>query len=473
MSTKRKFPKKGTSTVKDPASTSGDVGARAAGAAGVSGDSSAPNRTSMVESNRRSSRLKTKSAARQDATDEILATDMDNEVILANSLSTGATPWDRETIAVPTQQAQEASVANRVQRIGPDVIGGTGNPITSGTAAGVGDTIRTGCQVGPDGIRFASCPVGIPGVGVFAPGSMMSIPTPGMQHMPVPYNWYPYPPSWVSYNATSAPLSAPSSATIGATSAPYSATPSGTFGATLAPSSATIGATMAPYSATPSGTFGATFAPSSATFGATSAPLSAMISETNDVMPAQPMSGYSTSAVGEMLAQTGSVGDTVIAESRQPLHCAAASDDVRVRRRRSLSAEGYETLTSHRNPTTSSLNLEQSSMPRHLDQSVILPTFDGYGDLNLFLQKFESIAAHYHWSPQESLFRLKQRIVGDAEYVFGDSIHINTYHEFVNMLKVRFGSEAYAERYRSELVRLRRGSMTLEQLHLRVRSLVS
>jgi hypothetical protein len=70
------------------------------------------------------------------------------------------------------------------------------------------------------------------------------------------------------------------------------------------------------------------------------------------------------------------------------------------------------------------------------------------------------------------LFRIKQQLTGNAEHVLGDAIHLTSLQEFVDMLKVRFGSEAHAERYRAELARLRRGTMLLEQLHLRVHSLV-
>jgi predicted aspartyl protease len=134
-----------------------------------------------------------------------------------------------------------------------------------------------------------------------------------------------------------------------------------------------------------------------------------------------------------------------------------------VSRRRSRSASGYEPL-----PRTA----DYQSAYQPMDTSIRLPTFDGYGDLGLFLQRFEAVAGHCRWPPEEFLFRMKQQITGDAEYVLGDAIRLTSIQEFVDMLKVRFGSEAHAERYRAELARLRRGSMSLEQLHLRVHSLV-
>ncbi|HSN24302.1 MAG TPA: hypothetical protein VLS45_09100, partial [Methylomicrobium sp.] len=138
-------------------------------------------------------------------------------------------------------------------------------------------------------------------------------------------------------------------------------------------------------------------------------------------------------------------------------------------KRRSLSASGYGPLS---RPDDRTPHVDPP-IHRPLDNSILLPTFDGYGDLNLFLQRFESIAKHCGWLPEELLFRMKQRITGDAEYVLGDTIYITSVHEFIEALKVRFGCEAHAERYRAELARLRRGTLTLEQLHLRVHSLIS
>jgi hypothetical protein len=140
--------------------------------------------------------------------------------------------------------------------------------------------------------------------------------------------------------------------------------------------------------------------------------------------------------------------------------------------RRSISADRYIGELKQHKTLEDIMNLDRPAY-RPLDHSVVLPSFDGYGDLNLFLQKFDTIAAHYNWNSQELLFRMKQRIVGDAEYVLGDNIHAASIQEFVDTLKVRFGCDAYAERYRSELSGLRRGTLSLEQLHLKVRSLVS
>jgi hypothetical protein len=54
-----------------------------------------------------------------------------------------------------------------------------------------------------------------------------------------------------------------------------------------------------------------------------------------------------------------------------------------------------------------------------------------------------------------------------------DTVGITSVVEFVSIMKERFGVAAHAERYRAELSRLRRGTMSVQQLHLKVRSLVS
>jgi hypothetical protein len=110
---------------------------------------------------------------------------------------------------------------------------------------------------------------------------------------------------------------------------------------------------------------------------------------------------------------------------------------------------------------------------KRIDNSVEMPRYDGTGDLDLFLQRFRTLAEYYQWTDDEQLFRLKTCIQGDAQYVLLDLIHERDVHRFTRQLRGRFQSSAHAERYRSELSRLRRGSMTLEQLHLKVRSLVS
>jgi len=97
-----------------------------------------------------------------------------------------------------------------------------------------------------------------------------------------------------------------------------------------------------------------------------------------------------------------------------------------------------------------------------------MPRFDGTGDLDIFLQRFQTLADYYLWHADEQLFRLKTCIKGDAQYVLTDLVSEKDVHRYKSQLRNRFQSAAHVERFRSELSRLRRGSMSLEQLHLKV-----
>ena len=58
-----------------------------------------------------------------------------------------------------------------------------------------------------------------------------------------------------------------------------------------------------------------------------------------------------------------------------------------------------------------------------MDSSIVLPQFDGSGDLELFLKRFQSIASFYNWSERETLFRLEQSVLDNAQYVMQDAPH--------------------------------------------------
>ena len=111
--------------------------------------------------------------------------------------------------------------------------------------------------------------------------------------------------------------------------------------------------------------------------------------------------------------------------------------------------------------------------PRPVDSSVTVPRFDGSGDLELFLKRFMSVAQFYCWTEDEKLFRLEHSIMDNAQYVLMDAPTATSVDEFVENLQSRFGSATNAEQYRSELSRLRRGTMSIQDLHLEVRRLVN
>jgi hypothetical protein len=144
------------------------------------------------------------------------------------------------------------------------------------------------------------------------------------------------------------------------------------------------------------------------------------------------------------------------------------------RPRRSLSADHGDSSKDRRYMGYPSQRTEGTILDkRRVDQFVEMPRFDGTGDLELFLQRFRTLAEYYGWTNSEQLFRLKNSIQGDAQYVVFDLLDLNDARDFVEALKARFGTSAHAERYRTELSRLRRGTLTIEQLYLKVRSLVS
>jgi len=136
-------------------------------------------------------------------------------------------------------------------------------------------------------------------------------------------------------------------------------------------------------------------------------------------------------------------------------------------RRRSISADGTR-LPSH----SVSYNRRRVET-KQIDHSIEMPQFDGRSDVELFLRRFELLSEYYAWSDTERLFRMKQSIRGDAQYMLMDLTDVHCVADFVTLLKDRFGTAAHAERYRAELSQLRRGSMSLEQLHIQVRTLVS
>jgi len=114
-----------------------------------------------------------------------------------------------------------------------------------------------------------------------------------------------------------------------------------------------------------------------------------------------------------------------------------------------------------------------SRQVRGVDSFIEMPRFDGTSDLDIFLQRFQTLTDYYLWHADEQLFKLKTCIQGDAQYVLSDLVCEKEVYRYKSQLRNRFQSAAHVERFRSELSRLRRGSMNLEQLHLKVRSLVS
>ncbi|HSN23670.1 MAG TPA: hypothetical protein VLS45_05815, partial [Methylomicrobium sp.] len=152
---------------------------------------------------------------------------------------------------------------------------------------------------------------------------------------------------------------------------------------------------------------------------------------------------------------------TVGGENYSPtVHHKQSSGSRNYHRRRSMSMdEAKKTMNGNR--------------MRPIDSSIVVPRFDGTGDLELFLKRFLSVARFYSWTEEETLFRLEHSIVDNAQYVLLDMPSARTVDQFTEILRSRFGVAASTEQYRAELGRLRRGTMTLQELHLEVRRLVN
>ena len=133
--------------------------------------------------------------------------------------------------------------------------------------------------------------------------------------------------------------------------------------------------------------------------------------------------------------------------------------------RRSISAD--------RGVTPLPSNYRNSSRQRPVDNSITVPRFDGTGDVELFLKRFQSVAQYYGWNDKEQVFRLEHCLTDNVQYVLMDVPPANDIDEFIRTLRGRFGAVANAEQHRAELSRLRRGDRSIQELYLEVRRLVN
>ena len=92
--------------------------------------------------------------------------------------------------------------------------------------------------------------------------------------------------------------------------------------------------------------------------------------------------------------------------------------------------------------------------------------FDGTGDVDLFLLKFDSIAQTCHWTEEDKHFYLLQKLRGAADQVLGAcSKEQQNYAEVARRLRLRFSNAKSPEQARLELQsRRQRESETLQEL---------
>ena len=85
-----------------------------------------------------------------------------------------------------------------------------------------------------------------------------------------------------------------------------------------------------------------------------------------------------------------------------------------------------------------------------------MPRVDGTGDLELFLQRFRTLADYYEWSNSEQLFRLKNSMQGDAQYLLLYIVHPNNAQDSIDALKAVVGRRRSQQKYGSTRERHRR-----------------
>ena len=95
-----------------------------------------------------------------------------------------------------------------------------------------------------------------------------------------------------------------------------------------------------------------------------------------------------------------------------------------------------------------------------------LGTFNGLSDLDIFLSRFNNCVGYYHWNSEDQLFQLRNSLIEAAGFVVTEAGNEASLEEIVRLLKVRFGNEHQAERFRAEMrSRRRRAGEPLQTLH--------
>ena len=105
---------------------------------------------------------------------------------------------------------------------------------------------------------------------------------------------------------------------------------------------------------------------------------------------------------------------------------------------------------------------------------VKLGRYDGSTCLRTFMARFENYSEYFEWDKVDKLFQLRASLVGAAGQILCGAGKQSTVDRIVALLKVRFGSENQAERFRSELrSRKRTKGEPLQKLYQDVRRLMS
>ena len=105
--------------------------------------------------------------------------------------------------------------------------------------------------------------------------------------------------------------------------------------------------------------------------------------------------------------------------------------------------------------------------------TVTLDKFDGGRSWESFATKFQSLADLGNWTEQEQKIRLINALDGPAVQVIWGMDKSTTVQQLLDRLTRQFGTADQNLRYRAEIKQLRRGKMTLQQLHMEVRRLMA
>jgi len=84
------------------------------------------------------------------------------------------------------------------------------------------------------------------------------------------------------------------------------------------------------------------------------------------------------------------------------------------------------------------------------------------------IQRFEDFRILYGWTELEQKVQLRQAMRRPAEHIVNELSYRMSVSEMLNLIRRRFGKVGQQRRHRTELQQLRRGKMSLEQLHYKV-----
>ena len=108
--------------------------------------------------------------------------------------------------------------------------------------------------------------------------------------------------------------------------------------------------------------------------------------------------------------------------------------------------------------------------------TVKLPLYNGETSLNTWLAQFHNAAVFNNWNSKAQLAHLTNSLTGraaDAVFERGD-LPPGTKEDLINILKLKFGDEGQAEKFRAELkTRKQHSGESLQSLHLDIQRIAS